>query len=316
MSKQRIVGLLLGVLCLIVVVPVVVARFESSSSRTMTGVSLADTTYQEVQFSNEEQDVELAGMLFVPEGVGPHPAAVIIHGSGTSRRDNGWYLTLTDYLVNNGIAVLLPDKRGSEQSEGDWRSSSFEDLATDTVAAVSYLKNQQDFDVSKIGIVGMSQGGHIAPLVASESTDVEYLVNVVGGVAPMHDQLIYEENHNLRQMGFLPGVSDAVARLSTAWLIHVGQKEFWNAIGNFDNAPYWEKLSIPALVLYGEIDTNVDSRHSAERLESLQKPNVKVTIFKGSGHALEDPPQQGNSIFREDALEQIVEFIRADQVSE
>ena len=71
-------------------------------------------------------------MLFLPEGNGPFPAAVIIHGSGTSDRDNLWPLTLTQYLRESGIAVLLPDKRGSEKSEGDWRTSSFQDLAGDT----------------------------------------------------------------------------------------------------------------------------------------------------------------------------------------
>ena len=312
MNKQRFVALLLGALLLIVVVPVVIAQFRTSSTRTMTGVSLADSTYQEVRFSNDQQGIELAGMLFVPECPGPHPAAVIIHGSGTSQRDNGWYLTLVDHLVSRGIAVLLPDKRGSEQSEGDWRSASFEDLATDTLAAISYLKNQENVAVSKIGIIGMSQGGHIAPLVASESTDVNYVVNVVGGVAPMHDQLVYEENHNLRQMGFLPGVSNVIARLSTTWLIHVGQKEFWDAIGNFDNVTYWEELKVPALALYGANDTKVDSFQSAARLESLQKENVAVTIYDGSGHALEDPPEQGSSIFRQDALERIVQFIKSE----
>jgi dienelactone hydrolase len=313
MNKSRIVGILLGILCLIVVVPALIARFEPSSDRTLTGVNLDDTSYQETRFLNEAQGIELGGMLFVPEGSGPHPAAVIIHGSGTSRRDNRWYLTLTDFLVRHGIAVLLPDKRGSEQSEGDWRSSSFEDLATDTIAAISYLKNQQDVEVSKLGVVGLSQGGHIAPLVASKSADVEFLVNVVGGVAPMRDQLVYEEIHNLRQMGFLPGVSDVIARLSSSWVIHVGQPEFWNAIGDFDNSTYWEELSIPALALYGKDDTNVDALQSAARLDAMRKPNLKVMIFEGSGHALEDPPERGNSIFREDALEQIVEFIRADQ---
>jgi alpha-beta hydrolase superfamily lysophospholipase len=64
------------------------------------------------------------------------------------------------------------------------------------------------------------------------------------------------------------------------------------------------------LVLYGERDTNVDSKKSAARLRALSKPNIDVRIYKGSGHALEDPPGEGNSIFREDALEDIQDFIR------
>ena len=278
----------------------------------MTGVSLADTTFQEIQFRNRQQGIELSGMLFMPAGSGPHPAAVIIHGSGTSRRDNRWYVTLTDHLVSQGIAVLLPDKRGSEQSEGEWRTTSFEALASDTVAAVSYLKNHQEVEVSRLGIVGLSQGGYISPLVASQSADVEYVVNIVGAVGPIRDQLIFEENHNLREMGFLPGVSDVIASLSTAWLTNVAQQDFWDAIGDFDNASYWEQLSIPALVLYGEDDTNVNALQSVANLEAIQNPNVKVIVYAGSGHALEDPPEQGNRVFRSEALEQIVPFIKSE----
>ncbi len=311
MSKKRFLAYFLAALLLVVVIPIGIAQFQSPTTRALERVQLADTTYHEVQFQNEQQGIELAGMLFVPEGTGPHPAAVIIHGSGTSQRDNGWYLTLAEYLVSQGIAVLLPDKRGSEQSDGDWRAASFEDLATDTVAAVSYVQTQNTVPISTLGIIGMSQGGAISPLVASLSPDVNFVVSVVGGVGPMHDQLIYEENHNLRQMGCVPGLSNVIAHLSTVYLVHAGQKTFWDAVGNFDNLPLWQKLKIPALVLYGQDDTNVDSAQNAAKLESLGNENIAVTIYQGSGHALEDPPELGNNIFRRDALEQIVQFIKS-----
>ena len=91
------------------------------------GPSLFEMEHTEIYFNNG--DLQLAGMIFTPEGEGPFPTVVIIHGSGTSYRDNKWYLSLTQHLLDNGIAVLLPDKRGSEKSEGEWRGASFEDLA-------------------------------------------------------------------------------------------------------------------------------------------------------------------------------------------
>ena len=100
-------------------VPVLVQQLLPSEQRQFEGVALADTRHVEIAFRNEIQDLALKGLLFVPEGDGPFPAAVVIHGSGTSRRDNGWYLTLTKHLQDSGIVVLLPDKRGSEKSEGD-----------------------------------------------------------------------------------------------------------------------------------------------------------------------------------------------------
>jgi len=172
-------------------------------------------SYEDIHFANPTAGIDLAGMLFVPEGEPPFPAVVIIHGSGTSRRASPWYLTYAGYLQGNGILVLLPDKRGSESSGGDWRTSSLEDLATDTPSAISYLRTERPQLVRSIGILGVSQGGVIAPIVASETSDLAFVINVVGGAVPMYDQLLYEQNHNLRQMGFLPGFSNALAYLTT-----------------------------------------------------------------------------------------------------
>lgn len=306
--KKLITLLTLAFLALLIV-PVLVARTNSPDQRNFEFVELADTSFREISFENTSRKLKLAGMLFVPDGDGPFPAAVIIHGSGTSRRDNGWYLTLTKYLQDNGIVVLLPDKRGSERSEGDWRAASFEDLATDTVAAVNFLKNQERVAISSIGVIGMSQGGHFAPVVADQSGDIAFIVNVVGGAIPMHDQLVYEENHNLRQIGVLPGLSDVLAYPAAWSLIRIRQKTFWSAIGNFDPIPYWQRTSVPSLVLYGEQDTNVPSAESAARLRALQNPEIEVKIYEGSGHALEDPIGRGNTIIRKETLDDIRDFI-------
>lgn len=275
---------------------------------------LEDTTYQSISFYNAEQDLNLGGMLFVPEGEGPFPAAIVIQGSGTSHRGNGWYLTLTAYLQENGIVVLLPDKRGSEQSEGDWNVSSFEDLATDTQAAIDYLQEQDVVDIVYIGVVGLSQGGHIAPIVASQSPDVAFVVNVVGSSLPMHELLVYEENNNLREIGVLPGISNVLSYV-TAPLVRVVQKDFWDAIGNFDPLPYWQETEVDTLVLYGELDTNVPAQASADRLNSLNKSNIETLIYAGSGHALQDPEGEGDSLIREAALTDIVKFIFAASVA-
>jgi dienelactone hydrolase len=265
--------------------------------------------YMDVTFRNEAQGENLAGMLFIPEGEGSFPAVVMIHGAGTSVRDNTWYLTPADYLQKNGVLVLLPDKRGSVGSEGDWRTSSYEDLATDTVAAVEFLKSQNMVKVSQIGIMGMSQGGQISPYVVHLSPDVDFLIDVTGTSLNSYDVLHYEETNNLREMGFLPGVSDLIAYPSTWVLRNFTQKEFWDAVGNFDALPYWEELSVPALVMYGSDDPNVPAEASKTRLEELDKDNITINIYEGSGHALQDPPGKGNSHIRIEALMDIKEFI-------
>ena len=289
--------------------PVLLKQLLPPENRHFDYVSLADTVHTEVEFHNELQEINLAGLLFIPSGQGPFPAAVIIHGSGTSRRDSGWYLTLSRYLQQNGVVVLLPDKRGSEKSGGDWRTADFHDLATDTLAAIDFLGEQQQVSISEIGIVGMSQGGWIAPIVASESDRLAFVVTMVGSAVTPKEQLQYEENYNIRQMGFLPGVSNVLAFVSTAIIRNAGQAEFWNSVGDYDPIPYWQKLSVDALVMYGREDTNVPSVESAARLRGIGSPVINVLIYDGSGHPLEDPAGQGNSIIRGDALEEIRAFI-------
>lgn len=312
MDKFRWLVLVLVFLA-IVLGPVAVTQTKGQirRQRTYSNPGLSSMRYMEVTFRNEAQDLTLAGMLFVPDGTGPFPAVAMIHGAGTSARDNIWYLTLANYLQENGVLVLLPDKRGSVKSEGNWRTSSYEDLATDTVAAVEFLKTQKLVSISKIGVIGMSQGGQISPYVVHLSNAVDFLVDVVGTSLDSYDVLHYEETNNLRELGFLPGVADLIAYPSTWVLRNFTQKEFWNAVGNFDALPYWEELSVPALVMYGSDDPNVPAEASRARLEKLNKSNIEVMIYEGSAHALQDPPGEGDSIFRDDALTDIKEFINS-----
>jgi dienelactone hydrolase len=295
---------------MLVVGPVLISQLLPSESRQYDGVSLGDTVYSEVSFQNNLQGLNLGGMLFVPAGSGPFPAAVVIHGSGTSSRQNRWYLTLAHYLQQNGIAVLLPDKRGSEQSEGDWRTADFEDLATDTLVAIEFMQQQDLLPVSGVGIVGMSQGGWIAPIVARDSDDLAFVVNMVGSAVTPNEQLLYEENYNIQQMGFLPGISYVIALASSAHIRNVRRPDFYGRVGDYDPVPLWSAMSIDVLALYGLDDTNVPSEESAARLNNLGKDNIEVRVFEGSGHALQDPVGAGNNIIRREALDAIVSLIK------
>ena len=264
--------------------------------------------FEEVRFYNQNDQLQLAGMLLLPAASPRYPAVVLIHGSGTSQRANRWYLTLAHHLQQQGIAVLLPDKRGSEKSEGEWRRANLETLANDTEAAIAYLRGRQ-LPISGISIIGLSQGGQIASIVASRQPELKAVVNVVGSALPMRETLVYEERHNLRDMGFLPPVADVLAPLTSRVLIHFTQRAFWQALGNFDALPYWRQVTQPILVIYGEQDTNVPSRQSAERLQSLRNPLLQVIVYPGSGHAIEDPIDRGDQLFRHEALMAVSEFI-------
>lgn len=298
-----------ALLLALLLTPILVAQLDRAPARNLIGPALEDTHHQVVRWTNAAQGLDLAGLLFWPSGGGPFPAVVVIHGSGESRRENPWYLAIATGLQREGIAVLLPDKRGCGQSGGDWRTASFQDLATDAEAAVTFLRETYGGRINAIGVLGASQGGQVVPIVASKPGAVDFAVNVVGSVMPFHAALVYEERWNLRGLGVLPGVAKALAHL-TAWNIRTNvQPAFWNAIGNYDPRPYWRRVEVPALSMFGSADTNTDTPTSVANLSALDNPHITIRVFEGSGHALEDPPDRGNRYLREDALAALRAFV-------
>ncbi len=140
---------------------------------------------EEVRFRNEDAGIMLAGTLTLPEGEGPFPAAVLISGSGPQNRDEALlghrpFLVLSDHLTRHGIAVLRFDDRGVGGSEGDFASATSADFATDVAAALDFLEAREDIDAGAVGLIGHSEGGLIAPMVAAERPDVAFIVLMAG----------------------------------------------------------------------------------------------------------------------------------------
>ncbi|NRB48207.1 MAG: alpha/beta fold hydrolase [Saprospiraceae bacterium] len=155
---------------------------------------------EEVKYDNPKAEgVTLAGTLTLPNTSGPHPVVVLISGSGPQNRDEELlghkpFLVLADHLTRQGIAVLRYDDRGVAKSTGDFGTATSADFATDAEAAVTYLKTRKDIDASKIGLMGHSEGGLIAPMVAAESDDVAFIVLLAGtGVSGTEILLLQQE---------------------------------------------------------------------------------------------------------------------------
>jgi uncharacterized protein len=159
-------------------------------------VDEASVRDESVTFRNG--DVALAGTLFLPAGNGRRPAVVLFHGSGPEPRNE----FMGHWFAEHGIAALTYDKRGVGDSTGDFRTVPFTDLAADGLAAVALLKARADVDPKRIGVWGLSQGGWLGPLAASESKDVSYVIAVSGpGVSP-GEQMIFYYGAELRAQGF------------------------------------------------------------------------------------------------------------------
>ncbi len=139
---------------------------------------------EEVTFTND--GITFAGTLTVPFTKGKHPAVIMITGSGPQTRDEeilGFkiFKIIADHFTRNGIAVLRYDDRGVGGTKGkSVNESTTEDFAGDVLAAVQYLKSREDINPSQIGLCGHSEGGIVAPLAASKSTDVAFIVLIAG----------------------------------------------------------------------------------------------------------------------------------------
>lgn len=249
-----------------------------------------------------------------------------------------------DHLGKQGIAVLIPDKRGSGQSEGEWREVGLEELAEDAVAAIRYLKEQDRWLVSKIGIAGFSQGGHIAPVAAARSQDIDFVVNVSGGAVTMEETMIHEVTQTAIKEGLRPHQISQMLDLHAAMLDYATErdwsrlqpeiakalasdwadfahtlpleKDLWlwdwvKKVAPFDPVPHWQHVRVPVLVAYGALDAGdkVMVWPSVYRLHKAFRGNqdYEIRIYPETGHALFEPEAQ---YLHREFGEYLVEWIR------
>ncbi len=163
---------------------------------------------EEVTFINKNaNNIKLAGTLTLPNKVKNPAVAILISGSGPQNRDEELlghkpFLIISDYLTKNGIAVLRIDDRGVGVSEGTQKEATSADFATDIVAAINYLKTRNDIDTNKIGLIGHSEGGFIAPIVASTCKDeVAFIILLAGPGVDGAEVLISQSKKSMELQG-------------------------------------------------------------------------------------------------------------------
>ncbi len=140
---------------------------------------------EDVTFLSNGGKVKLSGTLTLPSKNGKFPVAILISGSGPQNRDEEFmthkpFLVLSDYLTRKGIAVLRYDDRGFAESTGNHNTANSLDFANDVKSAMSYLKTRDEIDNNHIGLIGHSEGGLIAPIVASEIEEVDFMILLAG----------------------------------------------------------------------------------------------------------------------------------------
>ena len=164
---------------------------------------------QDITFENNKAGISLAGTLSLPSKEGVFPVVILISGSGPQNRDEELlghkpFLVLSDFLTRNGIAVLRYDDRGTALSKGDFKTATSADFATDVESAIAYLKTRKEINTKNIGLIGHSEGGLIAPMVASKSKDVAFIV-LLAGTGIQGDRLLLLQQ---KLIGKASGISD------------------------------------------------------------------------------------------------------------
>lgn len=244
--------------------------------------------------------VTLAGSVTLPAMPGPHPAVVMLHGSGSAGRNSPAFADLMSVFLMNGFAVLRYDKRGVGSSTGDWRNARTSDLATDALAAVAFLRECPAIDPSRIGLLGFSQGAWIAGLAAASDPGIGFIALVSGGAVPPREQETYRVGAELRAAGFAEAdvaaaldfmrlkfdvasdrarwpefESAANAAAGTRWYpAYTGSwtspeaaRIIWHRNFEIDPEHYLGMVNVPVLAVYGTIDTLTPVSASVAALE-------------------------------------------------
>ncbi len=199
-------------------IPLTLKKTEKVSEVKRTQMPKGPFPYQEIEVAypnKAAEGVKLAGTLTLPKGDGPFPVVVLISGSGAQDRDETLlghkpFLVLADHLTRRGIGVLRFDDRGTAKSTGDHNAATSADFATDVQAGVEYLKTRKDVDGKRIGLMGHSEGGLIAPMVAANNLDdIAFIVLLAGPGVPGDEILIEQSALIQKAMGAKP---EAIAK--------------------------------------------------------------------------------------------------------
>ena len=258
---------------------------------------------QEVQFQNGDQ--VLHGTLFASSKE-QRPAIVVIHSSHQPDRQD--LRPIANLFARQGIATLIYDKRDLGADQTQPHRYSLRDLAGDALAAVQFLKSRAEINPSQIGILGISEGGWVAPIAASQSKDIAFVITISAPVTSWAETNLYANETSLRAGGFsAEELREALAALRSEdayvrnhdsdaealqLLLDHSQQQRWASATNLDvrvpsaadisswvrwrdldldPTKYWERVTAPVLAIYGDLDDRTPVKTSVARLEHALK---------------------------------------------
>lgn len=268
-------------------------------------------------------DFELVGDLHLPDGPGPHPAVIIVHGDGPqTRTSTPGTQTIVDIFGEAGFAVFAWDKPGSGDSTGDFdEGETLRQRAEILAAGIELLIEHPEIDVERVGLWGISQAGWVMPLALELTDDVAFMLSVSGGGEDSIEQIAYQLGQGIvcdgrpAEQGRLveeyfpqtakgPSYQDYVDAMEVlvgieGWESFAGPEmrteEEWqpwptDIDAYFDPMTVIEHTTIPVLAVFGDMDRYVDPIQGAaayeQALRSAGNPNYQVELIPGVGHTM------------------------------
>ncbi|MGF7079778.1 alpha/beta hydrolase family protein [Mucilaginibacter sp. UYCu711] len=176
---------------------------------------------EKVIYYNKDRSIQYGATLTIPKSVQNVPAVILITGSGQEDRDetifgHKLFWVIADHLTRNGIAVLRVDDRGVGETTGDVMGATSADFAKDVMVGIDYLKGHPGIDIKNIGLIGHSEGGVIAPLIAVQTDDVAFIVSLAGVGIKGEDLMKIQNRTAYLKNGF---TEDDVARTESFMLM-------------------------------------------------------------------------------------------------
>ncbi|SEK56445.1 hypothetical protein SAMN04487910_0831 [Aquimarina amphilecti] len=273
---------------------------------------------ESITFINKDDNIKLSGTLSMPKKKGKYPLAIIISGSGPQNRDGDMfghkpYFVLADDLTKNGIAIFRFDERGMGESEGNFNTVTIDVSASDVKYAIDFLKERKEFNDSKVGLIGHSIGGLVAPKVAAEKGGLDFLVllaapGINGDELMLLQKAAFERDLGLNEIQIQQGqhvVKEAYDIIVNSDLDNVSLKDSINSyysnkygdmfpenqrkmlvkqitsseVASFVRskpAKYLETIDVPVLALNGDKDLQVLAKENLEGIKSaLEKGGNK-----------------------------------------
>jgi hypothetical protein len=280
---------------------------------------------EEVSFASKAEGVTMGGTLTFPEGAGPHPAVILISGSGAQDRDETIFshkpfLVLADHLTRRGIAVLRYDDRGVGKSTGSREEATSVDFSEDAEGGLDFLMKRKEIDAKRIGFIGHSEGGIIAPMIAVRRPETAFIV-LMAGTAVDGEQILYEQGQavlkangagaeaiaaqrsiqekmfaivraerdpeeaavKLREvLGGSPAAEQSIKSVTSMWFRY---------FLTYNPQPVLERVKCPVLALNGSLDSQVVATQNLPAIEAALKKggneDFEAVLLPGLNHLMQ-----------------------------